>query len=112
MKASAVILAAGKGSRCAGEVPKQFRELGGRRVLEWACSPFRRCDQVEEIIVVVSPGIFSDPPPWLMQCADRLVRGGASRRESAGRGVCGVDPCLGREDTFEGESSMLGPSQM
>lgn len=92
MRASAVLLAAGEGSRCAGEVPKQFRELGGRPVLEWACIPFRRCAHVAEVIVVVSPDVFSDPPAWLMKCADQLVKGGASRRESAGRGVREADP--------------------
>lgn len=92
MRASAVLLAAGEGSRCAGEVPKQFRELGGRPVLEWACMPFRRCAHVAEVIIVVSPDVFSDPPSWLAKCADRLVKGGLSRRESAGRGVSEADP--------------------
>ncbi|MEN8143587.1 MAG: IspD/TarI family cytidylyltransferase [Gemmatimonadota bacterium] len=92
MRASAILLAAGEGSRCAGELPKQFRPLGGRPVLEWACAPFRGCEHVAEIIVVVSSAVLSDPPAWLTGCADRLVEGGSSRRESAGRGVREADP--------------------
>lgn len=61
-------------------------------MVEWACIPFRSCAFITEVIVVVSASVFSQPPRWLTECSDRLVIGGASRRESAGRGVREADP--------------------
>ena len=36
MTVTALIVAAGKGERLGGDVPKQYRLLGGKPVLRWA----------------------------------------------------------------------------
>ncbi len=40
MSVTALIVAAGSGSRMGGATPKQFRALGGKPVLRWAVEPF------------------------------------------------------------------------
>ena len=51
MSASAVIVAAGSGSRLGGE-PKQFRLLGDRPLLAWSCTLFASHADVEQLVVV------------------------------------------------------------
>ena len=77
----AVIVAAGSGDRFGR--PKQFEQLGERRVVDWAIAAAREvCDGV---VVVV-------PPSWPFSeetCTDvdSVVRGGASRSESVRAGL-------------------------
>lgn len=87
MRAAAVVVAAGRGRRAGGATPKQFRELGGRRVVEWACRALRRSGAVELVVLVVPADVAGTPPAWLESAADRVVAGGRTRRESAARGL-------------------------
>ncbi len=38
---AAVIVAAGRGIRAGGEIPKQWQRLGDRRVIDWTVNAFR-----------------------------------------------------------------------
>jgi 2-C-methyl-D-erythritol 4-phosphate cytidylyltransferase len=74
----AIVVAAGSGSRFGTDTPKQFRDLGGRRMLDWSlAAAATTCDGV----VAVLP-------------ADRLepgaVAGGASRSDSVRAGLAAV----------------------
>ncbi|MDR0763466.1 MAG: 2-C-methyl-D-erythritol 4-phosphate cytidylyltransferase [Bacteroidales bacterium] len=53
MKAIAVILAAGKGSRWGGNVPKQFYIVNGKRMYAHSVEIFNRHPQIDEIVIVV-----------------------------------------------------------
>jgi len=73
------VVAAGSGTRFGG--PKQYTELGGRRLVDWALDAARRaCDGV----VLVAPPDRPDHDP----AADHTVPGGATRSASV---RCGLE---------------------
>ena len=51
----AVILAAGRGERYGGSLPKQFVDVLGRPVLAYTLEAFQRCPEVDAIEVVCQP---------------------------------------------------------
>jgi len=53
MTTAAIIVAAGRGQRAGGGVPKQWRALAGRRVADWTIDRFRGL--VDHIVLVLSP---------------------------------------------------------
>lgn len=85
-RATAVIVAAGRGNRMGGRTPKQFLDLGGLPVLEWSIRAFAARPEVEEIIVVLPPDVAGRPPAWLVERAEP-VPGGETRADSVRRGV-------------------------
>ncbi len=85
-----VLVAAGKGLRAGGEVPKQFREVAGVPLLLRAIRPFASHPEVAHVVVVLPPDVAAAPPPWLGGLAGgtlSLVAGGAERTDSAAAGV-------------------------
>ncbi len=56
MTTTALIVAAGKGERLGGGVPKQYRLLGGKPVLRWAVESLIRHPAVRAVRVVVGAG--------------------------------------------------------
>ena len=53
MSIAAVIVAAGKGLRLGGEVPKQFQDLGGKPVLARTIEALLSCAEIDRIICVI-----------------------------------------------------------
>ncbi|MBQ8009691.1 MAG: 2-C-methyl-D-erythritol 4-phosphate cytidylyltransferase, partial [Bacteroidaceae bacterium] len=53
MKRYAIIVAGGKGLRMGGDVPKQFRLIGGKPVLMHTLAAFRRFDAYMTLILVL-----------------------------------------------------------
>lgn len=53
-KVTAIVVAAGRGSRFGGSLPKQFLKMGDRTVLENALLPFEKHRAVDSIIVAAS----------------------------------------------------------
>jgi 2-C-methyl-D-erythritol 4-phosphate cytidylyltransferase len=53
---SAVIVAAGLGTRFGSARPKQFLEINGRPMIFYTLERFERCAAVDEIILVLSAG--------------------------------------------------------
>lgn len=78
----AIVVAAGTGSRFGG--PKQFAELEGRRVVDWALVASRSV--ADGVILVVPPAHLEDETP----AADVVVAGGASRSDSVRAGLAAV----------------------
>ena len=56
MTTSALIVAAGKGERLGGGLPKQYRLLGGKPVLRWAVEGLIRHPAVGSAMVVIAAG--------------------------------------------------------
>lgn len=90
--AAAILVAAGRGERAGDGPRKQFRELSGVPVLARAWEPFRACEAVTEIVLVLPPPVVADPPGWLREAPGRLVAGGETRTESVARGLEAVRP--------------------
>ncbi|MCA0045027.1 bifunctional 2-C-methyl-D-erythritol 4-phosphate cytidylyltransferase/2-C-methyl-D-erythritol 2,4-cyclodiphosphate synthase [Celeribacter litoreus] len=81
-KTAALIVAAGRGSRAGGELPKQWQSLGSARVLDHTIEAFRPF--VDEVVVVH----HVDDVEHVQGLEDvTLVAGGALRGESVRRGL-------------------------
>ena len=91
MTVTALIVAAGSGSRMGGGLPKQFRPLAGKAVLRWAVEPFLKHSAVREIRVVVGPG-QEQIAAEALKGADvgPFVTGGSERADSVRAGLQGV----------------------
>ena len=55
MTTVAIIVAAGKGSRAGGKVPKQWRKIAGKLVADWSIDAFKKHSLVDFVIVVLPP---------------------------------------------------------
>ena len=75
---AAVIVAAGRGQRAGGGVPKQWRQLAGTQVATRALKAFETHPIISQIVLVVNP----DDVDLVQQDGAKLVHGGASRNAS------------------------------
>ena len=83
-RVAAVIVAAGRGTRAGGEIPKQWQQVAGRRVIDWTLAAFRSHPAIDEIVVVVHP----DDVERLADEQDLIVvQGGDSRSQSVDNGL-------------------------
>jgi 2-C-methyl-D-erythritol 4-phosphate cytidylyltransferase len=93
---SAVIVAAGRGTRMGANVDKLWLEVAGRPVVAHTWRQFNDADGVDEIILVVRDGL----QPHFVELAQkyhfqkpyRLVVGGAERQDSVWNGLSAVSP--------------------
>lgn len=53
MQAAALIVAAGRGERAGGGVPKQFRPLGGKPMLRWSVEAMRASPLIGRVVVAI-----------------------------------------------------------
>src|SRR6266404_2119841 len=87
----AIVVAAGKGTRLGGNQPKQFLELCGVPIIIHTLRQFERCEEINEIIVVVpaeSTAAFSSlAEKFAIRKLVRVVPGGATRAQSVRRGL-------------------------
>lgn len=56
MTTVAIILAAGKGERAGGIVPKQWRTIAGKLVIDWSINTFKNHELIDHVIVVLPKG--------------------------------------------------------
>ncbi|MEL6643663.1 MAG: bifunctional 2-C-methyl-D-erythritol 4-phosphate cytidylyltransferase/2-C-methyl-D-erythritol 2,4-cyclodiphosphate synthase [Pseudomonadota bacterium] len=54
MRLAAIIVAAGRGTRAGGDLPKQWQPLAGRRVIDWAIDAFTSINSVERVAVILN----------------------------------------------------------
>jgi 2-C-methyl-D-erythritol 4-phosphate cytidylyltransferase len=89
MRAAAVIVAGGSGTRFGGPIRKQYLEIGGVPVLLRAILPFLRHPRIASVIVVLPPEDVANPPSWLA-LEVTIVAGGAERGDSVRNGLAAV----------------------
>lgn len=84
MHVTAIIAAAGRGDRLGGSTPKQFREIGGRTLLEWSIGTFVDHTAITDLVVVLPSDRAADVPSWLRDARKPLTiaTGGARRQDS------------------------------
>src|SRR6056297_3234064 len=84
MKIAAIIVAAGRGRRAGGALPKQWQPLAGRRVIDWTIAAFAASPEIDHIVAVLHPDDMArlSPGPALS-----LVPGGTTRSASARNGL-------------------------
>ena len=85
-KVAAVILMAGTGSRLGNTLPKQFHEIGGKKIYQHTLEKFQSSNLFNEIILVCHPD-------WMVQEEGaKSVAGGTTRQESSFKGLLACDP--------------------
>ena len=55
MTTAAIIVAAGRGTRAGGDVPKQWQEIAGKRIVDWTLDVFLNHPQIDQVVLVVHP---------------------------------------------------------
>jgi 2-C-methyl-D-erythritol 4-phosphate cytidylyltransferase/2-C-methyl-D-erythritol 2,4-cyclodiphosphate synthase len=92
MTVTALIVAAGKGERLGGDVPKQYRMIGGKPVLRWAVEALASHPAVRSARVVVAGGEEERALEALSGLAvGDLIAGGAERSDSVRAGLDAID---------------------
>ncbi len=90
---TAVILAAGEGTRLCSNVPKQRMSLFGKSLIARAAESFFLCDDIDKIVVVTRPedmDFVNSELLFLGRKLHKVVPGGACRAESAKQGFLAI----------------------
>ena len=91
MTVTALIVAAGKGERLGGGVPKQYRMLGGKPVLRWAVEALIRHPAVNALRVIIGRGQQELAAAALDGLdVEPFIEGGAERADSVRAGLKAV----------------------
>jgi 2-C-methyl-D-erythritol 4-phosphate cytidylyltransferase len=94
MYVTAIIVAAGVGSRMGGPVNKHLLPIGGRPVLAYTLEAFETCPMVKDIVLVAGQDRLAAYHSLVEQQGFSKVRaivaGGETRQESAMRGLAAV----------------------
>jgi len=84
MTTAAIIVAAGRGTRAGGALPKQWQQLGSRRVIDHTVGTFAALDEIDRIILVLHPDDLGRYPE---SGKISVVTGGTTRAQSVRNGL-------------------------
>ena len=91
---SAIIVAAGRGTRMGPDIDKLFLEVAGQPVVAHAWQRFDAAGSIEEIVLVIRDGMepaFRDIGSRLsLKKPFRFAQGGAERQDSVWNGLCAL----------------------
>ena len=88
---TAILVAAGSGSRMGGELPKQYRPLGGKAVVAHAVDALAGHPAVGAVRVVIGTGQEVTAREALGERDVTLITGGAERSDSVRAGLGGLE---------------------
>ena len=102
MRAVAVILAGGTGTRVGRSIPKQLIEIGGKPIIEHSIAVFQASPVIDEIVIVMAPGHL-DPVRAIVQAGGydkvvRIIEGGQTRNESTSRALEALRSSAGTDE--------------
>ncbi|MER7501244.1 IspD/TarI family cytidylyltransferase [Nonomuraea pusilla] len=91
LRSVGVLLAGGVGQRVGRDTPKQLIEVAGRTILEHSLAVFDAAPEIDEIVVLMTPG-YGDRVREIVERGGyrkvaAIVDGGASRTESTWRAI-------------------------
>ena len=84
MTSAAIIVAAGRGTRAGGDLPKQWQMIGDQRAIDWTIDAFRRTPEINHIVLVLHP---DDLDRFAPEAAVIVVTGGDTRAQSVRNGL-------------------------
>src|SRR5579862_5440808 len=91
---SAIIVAAGKGTRMGANIDKLFLEVAGRPVVAHTWARFNGMEEIDYIVVVVRDGmqqVFKElAERYGLSKPHQLVAGGAERQDSVWNGLAAL----------------------
>jgi 2-C-methyl-D-erythritol 4-phosphate cytidylyltransferase len=85
-----IVVAAGRGTRFGGDLPKQYLPLDGVPILLRAVRPFASHSDVAQVVVVLAPAEAERPPSFLAELEGQtlaIVAGGRERSDSVAAGL-------------------------
>jgi len=91
MRLGAVIVAAGRGARARGEIPKQYMNLAGRPVLRWSVDALARAGVEQTVIAIAPEHAKFGRAATEGALGVRIVSGGVTRTASVRAGLAAVD---------------------
>lgn len=95
MTTAAIIVAAGRGVRAGGDIPKQWQTLGDRSVAAYAMERFAAHPAVSQLVLVLHPDDI-DTHLWPREPAATIATGGATRAASVLAGLHAVNEDVDR----------------
>lgn len=117
MNTIALIVAAGRGVRFGGDVPKQFRPLGERPLLSWTISRFEEAASIDEIGVVVAEEFLlytreKVVAPFGFKKLNRIIAGGETRQESVLKGLKSLPYATSFVAIHDGARPLVAPEDI
>lgn len=91
---AAILVAAGRGTRAGGGIPKQWRPLAGTSVAGHSIAAFARHPAIGKIVLVVHPD-DEESAPWPVDAPVTVVTGADTRRGSV---LAGLEAIEGQYD--------------
>jgi 2-C-methyl-D-erythritol 4-phosphate cytidylyltransferase len=91
VKTTAIIVAAGTGSRFNSEIPKQFQDLAGKPVVVHSIERMASAPSIDNLIVVVASEYVTVLGSVHVSKPVRIVTGGATRAASVANGLQAVE---------------------
>ena len=82
MRTAALIVAAGRGTRAGGDLPKQWQVVAGHSVAEWTLAAFENHSAIDRVLLVIHPDDEAHVPAGV-----DWVAGGATRDASVRAGL-------------------------
>jgi 2-C-methyl-D-erythritol 4-phosphate cytidylyltransferase/2-C-methyl-D-erythritol 2,4-cyclodiphosphate synthase len=97
MFVSAILAAAGRGTRLGSATPKQMLLLGEHTILQRSFDVIDSHDRIDEIVVALPRDLASAPPPFLISARKpvRIVDGGPRRQDSVANAFAQVSKTAG-----------------
>jgi 2-C-methyl-D-erythritol 4-phosphate cytidylyltransferase / 2-C-methyl-D-erythritol 2,4-cyclodiphosphate synthase len=89
MDIASIIVAAGRGTRAGGDVPKQWRALHGRRVADWSVAAFTTHPRIGRVVLVLHPDDLRQAEGF----SDVIIATGGATRDASVR--AGLDALAG-----------------
>ena len=87
MKTTAIIVAAGSGSRLHSDTPKQFLEIYGKPVIAHTIERFESAPSIDSIILVLADDQVASFDASAFSKITKVVSGGPTRAESVRQGI-------------------------
>ena len=121
---TAVVLAAGKGSRMGGNTAKQYMEIGGKPLVAYALEVFEASPVIDEIILMTDAGHMEYVQTEIVEAhglkkVSTIGAGGGERYESVWKALCtlmdreeGEKESVVRERRMDTCLSMTGPAPL
>lgn len=92
---SAIIVAAGSGTRFGSATPKQFLEINGKSLIFHTLERFEKCDSIDEIILVLAKNEIENfrkiAKNHSIKKLKKTIAGGKTRAESVSNGLKAID---------------------
>ena len=114
---TAVVLAAGKGSRMGGKTAKQYMEIGGKPLVAYALEVFEASPVIDEIILMTDVGHMEYVRTEIVEAyglkkVSTIGAGGGERYESVWKALCTLMDPLSGKDRMDTCLSMTGPAPL